>query len=131
MSSNYPPGVTASDLPGFVDVDVTIPLNCDSPALWVRVDGLNAALERVRKVLQDDGARISRGLWKVAVHEALVAINGVDGFARGDGLGTMEECSFDGEVDGVRGRGSVRADCPTCGWFHEIPVDPETGVNGE
>lgn len=113
MPSNYPPGVTASDLPGFNEEDVSVSIVCQVPAVYATAervrDALNATLEF--SGLSPENQRELAEVFSVALSGH---------WTRGDEVDPVSICGFDGEADGVRDRGIVRVNCPLCGWPHEI-----------
>lgn len=119
---NYPPGVTASSLPGFNDVDVTVPLQCQASALYVGAQGVadavDAGLQAIRDALGDEAFVAVRYQVQDAMRHALAGH-----WERADVIDSGELCGFDGEAEGTRSGTVVRVSCPRCNSDHEIEQD--------
>lgn len=121
-SSNYPPGMSASQIPGFDYVDVNVNLKCEVPAMYVEAQGVHDALasqlQVVRDALGDEAWAAIRQQMETAARNALYGH-----WARADEIDPHTECGYEGDVDGTRHGGVIRASCPRCDWEHEINDD--------
>jgi len=138
--SNYPAGMTSSDIPGWDEREMEIYTRCDAPDAEVRVADLDNALITVswiKKLIENEINQVPppKGL-APNLERALQKVNEIKTTLSYKTTATVDYCPFEGDVESVFSGRTVYWKCPICSAEHEddssiYETDPSEYYDGE